>query len=88
MRITQWLGSLEEWLSVTSLLVMLLIVVWSVSRAEWTTPQPALPLVLFLAVLVGLLLGKSRVPGIVAHPLILVLGAAVTLCQGITLQPV
>jgi hypothetical protein len=82
-----WHGSWEKWASIVTLSVMLWIMVWSVAQAEWITPQPSLVLVLFLALATGLALSKSRLPGIAAHALALVLGVGVILWQGTSLQP-
>jgi hypothetical protein len=77
----------EEWGTIATLSVMLWIVAWSVVRSEWINPQPSLVLVLFLSLACGLVLGKSRLPGIAAHSLALVLGAGVVIWQGASLQP-
>jgi transglutaminase-like putative cysteine protease len=82
-----WSGAWQEWASAVALLVLLLIVVSSVMQAEWIIPQPSLVLVLVFALVTGLLLGKSRLPGLATHTLALVLGVGVTMWQVASLQP-
>ncbi|MBI2329353.1 MAG: hypothetical protein HYU85_06945 [Chloroflexi bacterium] len=82
-----WWGGWQEWGIIIPLFLALEIAVGSIEQARWITPHPSLTLVLVLAVLTGWLLGKSRLPTIVIHPLAVVLGAAVTLWQASNLLP-
>jgi len=67
----------EGWTSFFLLMFMLLSVVWSVRAADWTAGLGILHWVTLVAMLVGLALAKwRRVPGIVAHLLSLIVGAA------------
>ncbi len=59
----------------------------SIEQAQWIKPQPSLTVALALAVATGWLLGKSRLPGSVVHPLAVVIGAAVTVWQASNLLP-
>ncbi|MDQ7030679.1 MAG: transglutaminaseTgpA domain-containing protein [Ardenticatenia bacterium] len=49
-------------------------VVWSLQAAEWTEDLDMLTWVVVVAVPVGLLLAKSRLPGSIAHPLAALVG--------------
>jgi len=82
-----WLGNWQEWGSIVLLFLALEIAVRSIEQAQWITPQPSLSLVLALAVLTAWLLCKSRLPGAVTHPLVVVLGALVTVWQASNLLP-
>jgi hypothetical protein len=68
--------------------VLLGIVTWSVEEANWITPQPSLFVALALALVTGLLLARSRLPGVAAHTLAMVLGAGLAVWQGANLLPV
>ncbi len=76
-----WLGSWQEWVSIVLLFLTLELAVRSIEQVQWITPQPSLTAVLALAVLIGWLLCKSRLPGMVIYPLAVVLGALVTVWQ-------
>ncbi|MFC1987682.1 hypothetical protein ACFLVH_03980, partial [Chloroflexota bacterium] len=82
-----WLGSWQEWGSLLLLFLALEITVRSIEQAQWITPQPSLTVVLALAMGTGWLLGKSRLPSRVIHPLMVVIGAAVTVWQASNLLP-
>ncbi len=82
----EWFRRPAGWLSLLALALLLLTVVYSVTQAHWIAPQPALELILLLAVLAGAALSLSRLPGALAHPLALLLGLLVTLGQGVLLQ--
>ncbi len=82
-----WLGSWPDWAVIIILFVALEIAVRSVEQAQWITPQPSLTVVLALSVMTCWLLGKSRLPGRVIHPLALIIGAAVTMWQASKLLP-
>jgi transglutaminase-like putative cysteine protease len=75
------LGGWHEWLNFILLFVALEIVVLSLERAHWITPQPSLTLVLVLVMLVVRLLTISRLPGVVIHLVTLAIGAAITFWQ-------
>ncbi|MBI2850945.1 MAG: transglutaminase domain-containing protein [Chloroflexi bacterium] len=83
------LGSWQEWGTIVFLLLTLSISVGSVEQAHWVTPELSLMLVLTLAVLTGWILCKSRLPVLIAHPLAILLGAAVTVwrASGIFASP-
>ncbi|MFC1908261.1 DUF4129 domain-containing transglutaminase family protein [Chloroflexota bacterium] len=74
-------GKMQEWGSLAIVFVTLTIAVRSIEYARWITPQPSLMLVLVLAVLTGLLLAKSRLPGKARYSLVLVLGAIIAVWQ-------
>ncbi len=82
-----WLGSWQEWVSVVLLLLTLGITTRSLEYAQWITPQPSLTGVLAVAVLVGLLLAKSRLPAILTSIIAIVLGIIVTVWQVFMLLP-
>jgi transglutaminase-like putative cysteine protease len=75
------LGDWREWLNYILLFVAMEIVVLSLERAHWISPQPSLTFVLVLAMLAVWLLTISRLPGVVIHLIALVIGTAVTLWQ-------
>jgi transglutaminase-like putative cysteine protease len=75
------LGGWRDWLNIILLFVTLEIVVLSLERAHWITPQPSLTLVLIVSVMVVVLMVVARLPGLVIHPLSLIIGAGVTLWQ-------
>ncbi len=75
------LGDWRVWLNLILLFVALEIVVLSLERARWITPQPSLTLVLVLSMLTVWLLVISRLPGIIVHLLALIMGAGVTYWQ-------
>jgi transglutaminase-like putative cysteine protease len=75
------LGDWREWLNIVLLFVTLEIVVISLERAHWITPQPSLTLVLILSMLAVWLMLFRRLPGLVIHPLTLLIGAGVTFWQ-------
>lgn len=67
----------EGWTSFLLLMLMLLSVVWSVRAAEWTDGLAILQWIAMGAMWLGLLFAHARrVPGIVAHLVSLVVGAA------------
>ncbi len=80
-------GSWQGWLSILLLFLVLEIAVFSLEQARWITPQPSLTLMLILAVLTVWLLVRSRLPGVMAHSLALIIGVLVTLCQAYILLP-
>ncbi len=67
----------EGWVSFLLLTLMLLSVVWAIRAAEWTEGLSILQWVAVLAMALTLLLAKSRrVPAILSHLLLLIVGAA------------
>ena len=76
-RLSNW----HRWLNIVLLFLVLEIAVLSIEQARWITPQPSLTLVLVLAMLAAWLLVRSRLPGIVAHFLALVIGILLTWWQ-------
>jgi hypothetical protein len=83
---TRWFKSWHGLASIAVLLGMLGMAVWSLSDANWVTPQPPFFRVAALAVAAGMLLAASRIPEIISHLLSLVLGAVVLVIEGIALQ--
>jgi transglutaminase-like putative cysteine protease len=75
------LGGWREWFNIILLFVTLEIVALSLERAHWITPQPSLTLVLIISMLAVGLMVVTRLPGLVIHPLSLIIGAGVTLWQ-------
>jgi len=75
------LGNWRVWVSVVLLLLVLEIAVLSIEQARWITPQPTLTLVLVLSLVITWLLTRSRLPGIVALMISLVVGSGVTAWQ-------
>lgn len=82
-----WLGNWQEWGIILLLFLALAIPVGSIEQARWITPHPSLILVLALALLTSWVLGKSRLKGLIVHPLTVTLGVAVTIWQGSNLFP-
>ncbi len=81
------IGSSREITSVLLVFLSLAIAVWSIEQANWIRPQPSLITVLFLAVLTGLLLFRSRLPARITYPVMIVLGLGVTVWQAVSLMP-
>jgi len=79
----------EGWASFVLLALMLLSVVWSVRAAEWTEGLGVLQWVALMAMAMTLLLARShRIPGILSHLLLLVLGALwITLMLNLIFAP-
>jgi hypothetical protein len=66
----------EGWASFLLLAFMLLSVVWSVRAADWTEGLGILQWIAIVAMVLALLLAKSRrIPSIVSHLLLLIVGA-------------
>ena len=82
-----WLRTWQGWLSIAALAVMLFIPIWSLTEANWVSPQPNFLVVAGLAVAMGLGLAVLRIPDILAHLLALLAGGAAILAQGLALQP-
>ncbi len=80
-------GTSREWTSVLLVFLTLAVATWSIEQAHWIRPQPSLITALLLAVLVGLLLARSRLSARIAYPLMVVLGLGVTVWQAIGLMP-
>ncbi len=74
-------GNWQGWVNIILLFLVLEIAVLSIEQARWITPQPSLTLVLVLSLVISWLLTKSRLPGIVAHIIALVIGGGVTAWQ-------
>jgi len=79
------LGSRREWFALVLLFAALEIVVLSMERARWITPQPSLTLMLVLAVLTVRFLTLTRLHWTVIHLVTLALGAGVTYWQVLSL---
>lgn len=75
------LGERREWFGLILMFAALEIVVLSLERAHWITPQPSLTLVLVLAVLVVRILTLTRLHWTVIHLITIALGAGVTFWQ-------
>lgn len=75
------LGNWQGWVNIILLFLVLEIAVLSIEQARWITPQPSLTLVLVLSLMIAWLLIRSRLPGIVAHIIALVIGGGVTAWQ-------
>ena len=75
------LGGWQGLVNIILLFLVMEIAVLSIERARWITPQPSLTLVLFLSVVTAWLLARSRLPGVGAHVLALVVGGGVTAWQ-------
>jgi transglutaminase-like putative cysteine protease len=75
------LGDRSQWFGFILLFAALEIVVLSMERARWITPQPSLTLVLVLAMLAVRLLVATRLHWAVIHLLALAIGAGVTFWQ-------
>jgi transglutaminase-like putative cysteine protease len=74
-------GGWPAWVSVMLLFLVAEIAVLSIEQANWITPQPALTLVLVIAVAAGLLLTRGRFPGPAAHIIALAAGIGITAWQ-------
>jgi transglutaminase-like putative cysteine protease len=75
------LGDRREWFGLALMFAALEIVVLSMERAHWITPQPSLTLMLILAVLTVRILTVTRLHWTVIHLITLGLGAGVTFWQ-------
>ncbi len=70
----------DGWLSLGLLSLNLMVVVWSVERADWV-PTPSLILVLLLAVLTAVLLSSVPLRGFLVLPIGLAIGVLVVVWQ-------
>lgn len=90
-RLPRWLlarlAAWEDWFTFFVVFLTFLGVAQSVQEAEWVEDMPSLALVGFLGLLCGLLLARSPLPQLLAHPLALLGGAAVVLWQVLALVP-
>ncbi|MDO8577583.1 MAG: transglutaminase domain-containing protein, partial [Dehalococcoidales bacterium] len=68
-------------LSMAFVFVTLATAIYSVEKVAWVSPQPSLLLTLLLSVLTTLVLTKVRLPAIVIHGAILLVGAGVYIWQ-------
>lgn len=85
--IRSWSGSWQEWGSIILLFLVLEIAILSIEQAQWITPQPSLTTTLVLAILIGWVLCKSRLPDLARYPLAVIFGAMVTVWQASSLLP-
>lgn len=74
-----WLRPREGWLSLALLFVMLLSLGWSVQRAEWIPNTDFLIPVAFYAVLLGAILGLTRLSVVGVLPLSAIAGTGIVL---------
>jgi transglutaminase-like putative cysteine protease len=74
-------SNLLGWLGVGFGFLSSAIVIWSIEHAHWITPQPSLIAVLGLAMVVGVILANTRIPGRIAIPIMLLIGLVVTAWQ-------
>jgi transglutaminase-like putative cysteine protease len=65
----------EGWLSVGLLLLLQLSVAWSLQSANWAPGLELLNSVVLVAMPIGFLLAKSRLPGSIAHLLAIMIGS-------------
>ena len=75
----------DGWASVVLLALNLIVVVWSVEEADWV-PTPNLVSLILVAMLVGLLLSRLPVWGVVLVPLGLAIGFWIVVWQMVTFQ--
>ena len=80
-------GSSREMTGVILVFLSLAVAAWSIEQANWIQPQPSLITALFLAVLAALLLFRSRLSTRMTYLIMVVLGAAVTVWQAISMMP-
>jgi len=74
-------SNLVGWVGVGFGFLTSAIAVWSIFHAHWITPQPSLITVLGLAIVVGIILANTRIPGKIAVPIMLLIGLVVTTWQ-------
>lgn len=86
-RILAGLTNRSDWLLLIGLFVTQGIVVWTVQQARWINPQPQLIVTLMVAMIVALVLAKSRLSPPAAHLLALATGVLVVFLQVILLFP-
>ncbi|HID63786.1 MAG TPA: hypothetical protein EYP49_13765, partial [Anaerolineae bacterium] len=77
----------EGWSTLGLLTLMLLSVAWSINSAEWAEGLAILQWVVLVSLAIGLVLAKSRLPGLVAHFLSLISGTAWVTLLASTLLP-
>ncbi len=77
----------EGWLTFILLAFVIFTVIWSVEAAHWISTMPSLGYIVLIALLVGLVMAKIRLPGLVLHPLGLLLGSAVVAWQMCVILP-
>jgi transglutaminase-like putative cysteine protease len=68
----------EGWTPLLLLTLMLLTVVWSIDAAQWAEGLAILQVIVLVGILIGLVLSELAVPGLVAHPISLLIGAGTT----------
>jgi len=77
----------EGWLTFVLLAFVLFTVIWSVETAQWITRMPSLSYIVLIALLVGLVVAKIRLPGLLLHPIGLLLGSVVVAWQTCLILP-
>ncbi len=75
----------RQGLSAAFVFATLATAIYSVEKVVWVNPQPSLLLTLLLSVLTTFVITKVRLPAIVVHPVILLVGAVVYIWQLSTL---
>ena len=79
--------SWEEWVTLVIVAIGFLAVAQSLDNANWVNEMPSLYPIGFLGILVGIILAKTRLPEIAAHPLALAIGVVgVTLASTANLE--
>lgn len=79
------LGDRQVWVSIILLFLVLEIIVLSLERARWITPQPSLTVPLVISVVLAWLLASSRLPGVLTHFIAFTVGAGLTALQTFSL---
>ncbi|MFH1485451.1 MAG: transglutaminase domain-containing protein [Chloroflexota bacterium] len=82
-----WLFPEEGWATFAILAVTILIVVFSVEHAEWVKPMPSLALTAILALLVGFVMAKARVPVSLLHTVASLIGMELLIRQMANILP-
>jgi transglutaminase-like putative cysteine protease len=69
--------SWEDWLTLVAALIAFLSVAISVDQANWVRDMPAVVPTALVALVVGMVAARIRLPGLLIHPPVLILGAVV-----------
>ena len=82
----KWYRNWHGLVSISLLLGMLGLAVWSLTDANWVTPQPPFFRVAAFAIAAGLLLAATRLPELLSHLISLILGTIIIIIEGVALQ--
>ncbi len=74
-------GGWQSWLKVALVFLALEMAVLSVEQAHWVDPQPSLTLILLVSVILGVIMARTRLFGLLKFLIVLVIGLVVSAWQ-------